>query len=330
VPPTVAAVVLNWNQSGLTLDCLATLRKSARPVDYVVVVDNGSRPADRLALSNGLAAGVHLVQLPANRGFAGGMNAGLAEAHRLGAAYAWLVNNDAFPEPDCLGQLLAAMEADPTLAAVTPHLVGADGVPQPAGGRYDAATGRNEFLDTCQLAEPVGAGGYWAVATAPLLRVAPAVRAGGFDERFFAYWEEIDLCLRLGAAGYRFRSVPEAVAVHLGAASSGGSAFGYHLYLRNRFRLVRKHAPAGRRTAQVLGLCREYLDNAGCYTAHGQRDKARAAVAAVAAGLLNETGRPRWLTRFPRAAGFVARHPWQLAKAFDWLGRRLTPAGGVA
>ena len=115
--PTVAAVVLNWNQSRLTLDCVATLRKSERLCDRIIVVDNGSRPEQlRILVDVRTATDITFLPLPANRGFAGGMNAGVREAVRLGANYVWLVNNDAFPEPNCLTRLLAVMEADTTLA----------------------------------------------------------------------------------------------------------------------------------------------------------------------------------------------------------------------
>ncbi|MFO0848055.1 MAG: glycosyltransferase family 2 protein [Gemmataceae bacterium] len=325
--PPVAAVVLNWNQAGLTLDCLAALRRSARPVDHLVVVDNGSRPDQRAALAAGLPAAARLVRLPANRGFAGGMNAGLAEAGRLGAEYAWLVNNDAFPDPGCLGLLLAAMDADPTLAAVTPRLVGTDGREQPAGGRWLPSEGRTEFLMADQMATPVGGDGYWAVGTAPLVRVGPCARAGGFDDRFFAYGEEVDLCLRLGRQGYRFRAVPDATAVHLGQGSSadgttaGGSPFADYLGVRNLFQQVHRHPPPRHRRQLVLRMAAKHLDNAGCFQLRGQSAKATATVQGLLAVLLGESGSPRWYGRGNRVAGFVARHPWLLIRLLDRLGQ---------
>ncbi len=321
----IAAIVLNWNLSRLTRDCVATLRKSERLCDRIIVVDNGSRPEQLAILADvRTASDVTFLPLSANRGFAGGMNAGIREAVRLGADYVWLVNNDAFPEPNCLTRLLAVMEADTTLACVTPRLLGTDGVEQPAGGRYDIATGENTFVDNVMLAQPVGTDGYWAVATAPLFRTVALTQANGFDERFFAYWEEVDLCLRLARCGYRFQAVPDVTVLHLGRASSGESNFGHYLYVRNQFWLLRKHAT---NKAAVLGLIRQHLDNAGCYAAHGQTAKAQTVVEAVLAGVRREQGRPRRYGTLPVAGGFVARHPWQLVCGLGWLSRRFAAKG---
>ncbi|MFO0848056.1 MAG: glycosyltransferase family 2 protein [Gemmataceae bacterium] len=330
--PPVAAVVLNWNQAGLTLDCLAALRRSARPVDHLVVVDNGSRPDQRAALAAGLPAAARPVRLPANRGFAGGMNAGLAEAGRLGAEYAWLVNNDAFPDPGCLGLLLAAMDADPTLAAVTPRLVGTDGREQHAGGWFDFATGVSACGYAADHATATDRADRWVIGTAPLVRVGPCARAGGFDDRFFAYMEEIDLCLRLGRQGYRFRAVPGATAVHLGHASTGGNfpPLALYLHTRNQYLLCRKHVPGARSVRFFTSYLRTVIDHAGCFELNGQPDRARAVVQAVFALVMGERGRPQGFGRCPRLAGFVARHPWQLTRALDRFGRRPAPAGGAA
>ena len=327
----IAAVVLNWNQSALTLDCVATLRKSERLCDRIIVIDNGSRP-EQLAILADVRTATDVTYLPlaTNRGFAGGMNAGIREAARLGADYVWLVNNDAFPEPNCLARLLAVMEADTSLACVTPRLLGTDGVEQPAGGRYDIATGENTFADNAMLAQPVGTDGFWAVATAPLFRTIALTKSKGFDERFFAYWEEVDLCLRLARCGYRFQAVPDVTVLHLGRASSGESNFAHYLYVRNQFWLLRKHLSG--QAATMLRLARRHLDNAGCYEAHGQNLKAQAVLEAVYAGLRREQGRPRRYGTMPKTCAFLARHPWQIIRALDLLQRFIGPrtAKGVS
>ncbi|QEL15554.1 GT2 family glycosyltransferase [Limnoglobus roseus] len=307
----------------MTRDCLATLRKSDRVCDHIVLVDNGSRPEEQAILRDGLAADVRLVQLPANRGFAGGMNAGIAEAGRLGADYVWIVNNDAFPEPDCLDALVAALEADATLAAVTPLVMGIDGLEQIAGGRFWEVEGRNEFLSAVDLQYPVGLGGYWAVGTVPLFRANALAHARGFDEGYFAYWEEVDLCLRLARLGYRFRAVPEVRALHIGQVSSNGSAILFYFYVRNWLRLLRRHCRPDVRNGNTVAFVRRILDSAGCFALHGQHAKARAAVEAIIAFIGREDGPPKWFGSSPRLADFIARHPWQLIRGLGWLERSL-------
>lgn len=323
---TVAAVVLNWNQSAMTLDCLASLAKQERAIEHIIVVDNGSRPEQRSLLEEGMPAGLRYVPLPENLGFAGGMNAGVIEAASLGATYTWLMNNDAFPEPGCLTALVAALEADPTLAAVTPRLVGADNIEQPAGGQWQAQLGRTIYLSAEELSQPIGGAGYWAVGTAPLFRTDLFQKFGGFDEGFFAYGEEVDLCLRLGEAGYRFRSVPEVRAVHLGQGSSGGSEavgspFADYLGVRNLFRQSRKHPPRERGQRLSLEMTARLLDNAGCYQIHGRTDKAKATIQGLIAVMFRESGKPRWYGRGDRVAGWLARHPWYLVRVCHLLAR---------
>ena len=322
----IAAVVLNWNQSQLTRDCVATLRKSERLCDRIIVVDNGSRP-EQLAILTDVRTATDVTYLPlrANRGFAGGMNAGIREAARLGADYVWLVNNDAFPEPNCLTRLLAVMEADTSLACVTPRLLGTDGVEQPSGGRFINTQGRNEFLSSSDLQFPVGRGGYWVVGTIPLFRATALQIANRFDENYFAYWEEVDLCLRLGRLGFCFRSVPEVRALHIGQVSSGDSAFGFYLYVRNWLRLLRKHCHPSVRSFKTVQFIRQILDNAGCFELHGQHAKAQAAIEAILATLSGEVGKPRWFGSAPRLASFLAKHPWQFVKVINFLLRFIGP-----
>jgi len=332
--PTTTAVVLNWNQAALTLKCVACLRQQVDVRCRIVLVDNGSRPEEQALLRDGLAADVQLVQLPANRGFAGGMNVGIAEAMRAKADYVWLVNDDAFSEQDCLARLLTMLETDPCMVAVGPKLVGTDGEEQHAGGRFDPMTSRSD----CVLSEefPADGGGenFWVIGTAPLFRLAPLLEVGGFDERYFAYMEEIDLCLRLGGRGGRFGVVPSARVTHLGHASTGGGfpPFALYLHTRNQLRLCRSHMIGGRNIGYTVSYIRGCLDHAGCFVANGQPDRGRAVVQALFAILSGETGAPKWFNRMPQLADFLARHPWQIIRALDLLQRFIgpKPAKGVS
>jgi len=207
------------------------------------------------------------------------------------------------------------------LACVSPRLIGLDGIEQPAGGRWLPDAGRTEFLSSSDLSIPVGRNGYWAVGTAPLFRASAFYEAKGFDEGFFAYGEEVDLCLRLGNLGYRFRAVPEATVVHFGQGSSGGnstggSPFADYLGVRNLFRQVWKHPPRTRRFQLLLRMAARTLDAAGCYWLHGQTAKARATVQGLFAVLVCEYGKPRCYGRANQLAEWVCRHPWSLARLF--------------
>jgi len=323
----IVAVVLDWNQPALTLDCVRALLQSAGP-PAVVVVDNGSRPAAAAALAAGLPGGCGLVRNPRNLGFAGGMNVGIRHALRGGAEYVWLMNNDAFPDPGCLSTLVAALAADPRLAAVTPALFYPDGREQPAVGRVGWHPPRAEMSLASDRPEPVGAG-YWLCGAALLFRADVLRQTGGFDERFFAYWEEVDLLQRAARLGYQFRAVPGARCVHLESASSGGGAgpFASHMLARNAWRYMRKHVRLPLLPATGLRLLAEQVGQAGVLHARGRAEAARALLGGAVAGLAGRAGRPGRVRAVGRWADAVLAHPWGIGGV---IGRaaRLFPTGG--
>jgi GT2 family glycosyltransferase len=258
--------------------CLAPLPDDA----HVVVVDNASGD-DSPDLAE--AAGVEVVRNPTNRGFAVAANQGAA----AGSAEAVLfLNPDAVVQRDDLSRLLAALEADPTLAAVGPRLVSPAGHEQRAWWPFPSPLGTwIEALGLHRLRRPVGSEAQGFVVGACLLVRRHAYEAvGGFDERFWLYGEEADLCRRLWDKGWKVRLVPEAVATHVGGASGttvSGVAFehfqrGAELFtakhhggwglashrvgllvgslLRLPFLVVMRRRSAGRRAAMVSRLVR--------------------------------------------------------------------------
>jgi GT2 family glycosyltransferase len=164
-----------------------------------------------------------VVRLSENLGFAAGNNRGIARASD--AEWIALLNPDAFPEPDWLENLLAAaaahaeyssfasrqiMAGDPTLLDGTGDSYAVSGLAwrrdygQPAAGRREQ---REEVFGPC--------------AAAALYRRSLLSEAGGFDEHFFCYFEDVDLAFRLRLAGHRCLYVPEAVVHHIGSGISG-------------------------------------------------------------------------------------------------------------
>lgn len=104
-------IIPNWDGLPFVLDCLGTLKKQTYKHD-VVVVDNGSVDGSIDAISKKFPE-VHIIALPKNTGFTGGVNTGLRYALENGYEYAALLNNDALPDKDWLKQLVATMEEDP-------------------------------------------------------------------------------------------------------------------------------------------------------------------------------------------------------------------------
>jgi GT2 family glycosyltransferase len=219
----VAAVVLNWNGWRDTIACLGSLR-DLDEVPHVFVVDNGSTDdsAERIRAA---APWARLVPLPSNRGFSGGMNAGISVALREKPAvdYVWALNNDTRAEPGTLARMVALADSDPGIGIVGGRLVDADG-----SGRVQALGGGalRRWLGTTSIRVTESAKACDHLVGASLLVRQSLLReVGGFDERYFFYLEDTDLSLRTRRAGWRLAVAPDATVVHrLGASIGDGSA----------------------------------------------------------------------------------------------------------
>jgi hypothetical protein len=109
------AVVVAWNSRAEVLSCLAALAASARPLAAVIVVDNASADGTAAAARAAYPA-VEVLAQARNWHFARAANVGLARAAALGADYAWVLNPDATPAPEVLGEMVRVMESDPASA----------------------------------------------------------------------------------------------------------------------------------------------------------------------------------------------------------------------
>jgi GT2 family glycosyltransferase len=218
----VAVVVLNWNGWRDTTACLESLRH-LDSVPRVIVVDNGSTDGSPDRIRAG-APWARLLQLPSNRGFSGGVNAGIAAALQDApwVDYIWVLNNDTLVEPSTLSRMVDVADSDPRLGIVGSRLVDADG-----SGRLQAMGGGaiNRWLGTTSPHLKSPSNGYDYLVGASLLARRSLLRQiGGFDERYFFYLEDTDLSLRARRAGWRLGTAQDATVVHrLGASVDDGS-----------------------------------------------------------------------------------------------------------
>jgi GT2 family glycosyltransferase len=251
---TVGLVLVTWNAEAFIARTLAAVAAQSRPPDRIVVIDNASTDGTWAALEAIAAewSGPHrprLVQAGANLGFAAANNraVGMLADCELVA----LLNPDAVPEPGWLAALVAAAAAHPEAASFASRLMidGRPGVLDGAGDVCHAGGlvwrhGHGQPLDRVPgalEARPVFA----ACAAAALYRSDDWRRAGGLDERFFCYVEDVDLGFRLQLAGRPCWYVPDAVAHHAGSASAGaGSAFAVYHGHRNLEWMLVKNLPA--------------------------------------------------------------------------------------
>lgn len=231
--PDVSVVVVSFNTRDLLRDCLQTLATQAGGVAYeAIVVDNASRDGSADMVAREFPAAV-LLRSDVNLGFAAANNRGFAVAR---GHWVVLLNSDAFLRPEALPRAVAHMQADPTIGLGGARLIGRDDAWQPSARAFPSCL--NELLTISGLsaryprsrffgrvdrtwADPdVAARVDWVPGAFSIVPRDLLERVGYFDERFFLYYEEVDLCRRIRAAGRAVWYWPDVVVVHLGGESS--------------------------------------------------------------------------------------------------------------
>jgi GT2 family glycosyltransferase len=253
--PLVVIVIVVWNGIEDTLECLRSLSQDLYPNKEVLVVDNGSTDgsAERIR-DEGFGAAVLRCQL--NLGFTGGNNVGLAEARRRGAKYAFLLNNDTIVEPDAISLLVAAAEARSGAALLSPVVYYYD-TPETvwfSGATLSLPRGEalhQDIVGGGERVPPLGSEGGtpdaypcpWVSGCAMLVNLRAVALVGGFDDRFFLTWEDVDWCIRMRDADWSVVVVPGARIYHK-CGRSGARLTGIHRYyaVRNSLLLAAKHA----------------------------------------------------------------------------------------
>ena len=214
----IAVVILNYNGERLLPSCLAAVAAQTHAPAEILVADNGSRDRS-LAHVRAHHPDVAVVELGRNHGFAGGANRGVAAT---GAPWVCVLNSDATPAPDWLAQLTAAPRDERTWALGSVLVSAASGRIESAGDQYAPAGYAYKLLRDRPLEELPGEPYrvFAAPGAAPLFRRDVFDALGGYEERFFLYYEDVDLAFRAVLAGYHALLVPTARVVHrLGATT---------------------------------------------------------------------------------------------------------------
>lgn len=251
MPPLTAIIILNWNGREDTLACLRSLAVLDVPRGGigVFVADNGSTDGSQKTIATALDAmtgdgwrELRLLPLGINFGFTGGNNRAL-DAVPPEYTFTYLSNNDIIFLPHTLAPLMRLMADDPRVGACGPRTLKLDSPEELAHG----AGFLNPLLcGTRSVNARVNLDCDFITGCALMLRRGAIHDAGGlFDTRFFAYWEDTDLCLRIRKAGYRCVYCPGAEVLHrVGAAlaqDAGTSPARIYHDIRSRTLFAGKH-----------------------------------------------------------------------------------------
>lgn len=250
MPATLDIVTVSFNTREDTLRCLASIHAAPpKGLGTIFVVDNASSDGSVEAVRAAWPA-VEVIALPRNAGFGAANNVAL---RRSTAALALLLNSDTVVPAGAIDTLAARLDATGA-AAIGPRLEDDDGRPEVSFGamltpiselrqmirgrvaRRPGGRARRRVERWLAAERPVD----WVSGACLLVRRAEAAAAGFFDERFFLYEEDVDLCAALRARGGRVWFTPRATVVHRGGRS-GAPTSGH--YDRSHLAFYAKHAP---------------------------------------------------------------------------------------
>ncbi len=229
----ISVVIVSLNTSALLAECLGALKQASAGLRVeTFIVDNGSRD-DSVARIRRDWPEVQLIESGENLGFGRANNVALERAK---GRYLVLLNSDAFLAPDALTKSVAYMDRDASIGLGGARLIGRDGSWQPSARMFPSVL-TDAFVMTGLAGRFPGSRLFgrfdctWADQTRPLavdwvpgaysmIRAGALAKVGLFDPRFFLYYEEVDLCLRIKNAGYSIWYWPDVVVTHIGGESS--------------------------------------------------------------------------------------------------------------
>lgn len=225
--PLISVIIVNYNTCELTRQCLTSLQSETAAITAeVIVVDNASSDDSREMIQKEFPE-VELLAMQENLGFGKANNVGVRAAK---GKHVILLNSDTIVKPQAFQKLLNFAEQKPSLGAVGPKLLNADGSLQKGCWRFP--TFSRVLGETVGLWRLLGTPSNYldkdynhvrqvdfAIGACLLLPRKLYEEIGGFDEQFFMYSEETDLCMRMRKAGLKVYFYPESEIIHLGGGS---------------------------------------------------------------------------------------------------------------
>ena len=254
----LAIILVNWNSFELTKDTLCSLQKTSFKNYDCIVVDNGSAENEADALKK-IFPEIILIRLSENKGFTGGNNSGIEYALDKGYEYIMMLNNDVEVEPNFLEPLLHKLNEDNNIGAVQPLIY----FHHDKNLIWNASTKYNPWLGICstinynkrdnthaetKLQKNID----WITGCAFMMRASVLQKVGLLKEKYFIYYEDVDLSFRIKEAGFTLAYEPSAVIYHIAGMSHKSKEKGkegfvspkvHFLNARNRIWCLKDHTP---------------------------------------------------------------------------------------
>ena len=244
--PELSVIVVNYNDRVHLPACLSSLERALSSLSAeVILVDNQSEDGSQ-ALVRSSFPWVRLVENDRNVGYPRANNIGFRESH---GEYVLFLNTDTVVPAAAVASLLAGIKARPQTAAVGPALVHENGSFQVSFGKkvdffseiYQKLILNPYYRRALRHSQKPRAVG-WLSGACLLARRAAFEAAGLFDEAFFFYFEDIDLCRRISGQGFKLVYLPAVQVAHVGGATTSARRWQSRLeYRRSQLRFYKKH-----------------------------------------------------------------------------------------
>ncbi len=279
--PSISTIIVNYNGCQYLDDCLSSLARQTCQDFETILVDNGSSDGSVHFIQENYPE-VRLIKNETNRGFCGGNNDGISAAR---GDFVFLLNNDTVIDPECMTILSEGLKELPSdCLGVFPKVLfhGAPSFINAAGCVWNYSSFWRDIrvglldVDQYQDPEPV----FGSIFAAVLLKKEPFEQINLFDEDFFTYGEDFDVCYRAHVLGYSFYMIPKAVIYHKYRGSSREDRdplWAYYYFLRNYYFMLFKNLSGKMLWRRRKSVVHFFLAN--LYWALQQRDLKRVRLA---------------------------------------------------
>ena len=276
----VLVSILNWNGGDETLNCLNSLFQSDYEGFDALLIDNASTD-NSTDIAQRAFPQIEVLRNKNNLGFAGGQNQGINFAIEKGYEYIWILNNDTDFDSDVLGKLIEMLDKDDSIGSLSPVLMDAENREERRIQFCGCSINwkfrifeKYKTIDEAWTAQAENPENFFLWGTALLVRVSVLKQIGGFDEKLFAYFEDMDLSLKIVKAGLLNCIAKETIVFHAGITDAKQRPPHYvYFNTRNRYFFWMKHLP----WSQRFNFTRQYVAGALVLAAswHETRDVQR-------------------------------------------------------